>query len=439
MDMSSDGKLGTERTADQERPDGERDAAVCEQYESFPYPLRDPEEERKRLITGFTSDLRLIFQFIFGGKGLSTSRPLRVLVAGGGTGDSAIFLAQQLANLEKLGMPACEVVYLDQSEKAREICEARAKVRGLDNLRYVIASIHDIPKLDLGEFDIINCLGVLHHMDDPLSGLKALTEVMAPGGGLALMVYGTYGRMGIYPMQDAMRLLTPAGTTVEKLPMARKLFKQVPRTHLLRRSLYFSRQDIVDDNEFVDMFLTPRDRSYTVKELLDWVDDADLAVTSMLPPRAYDPVAMLEDDELKERAAALPAHQKWILADHLACEQANHSFFAVAKDRAETAAAKPSAEMAPILMTGTAAQWAQAASDGKQPKIQIGAQAWPVRLKPEWARFFRKIDGKATIGEICKSVAGKDGTKDLASLETSLCELVEELAGVCAAVLHKPD
>ena len=41
------------------------------------------------------------------------------------------------------------------------------------------------------------------------TGLRALLSVLAPGGGLGLMVYAPHGRTGVYMIQDALRLLAP--------------------------------------------------------------------------------------------------------------------------------------------------------------------------------------------------------------------------------------
>ena len=72
------------------------DRQLAAQYEAFPYPARDPREEAKRLIVGSPSHLREIDHWIFGSRRPATT-PLRALVAGGGTGDGTIMLAQQMA------------------------------------------------------------------------------------------------------------------------------------------------------------------------------------------------------------------------------------------------------------------------------------------------------------------------------------------------------
>src|ERR1017187_5243506 len=86
------------------------DAQLAAQYEAYPYPPRDPREEAKRLIVGTPSHLREIDYWVFGAA-RPKSRPLRALVAGGGTGDATIMLAAQLERDGRAG----QVPYLDRS------------------------------------------------------------------------------------------------------------------------------------------------------------------------------------------------------------------------------------------------------------------------------------------------------------------------------------
>ena len=89
--------------------------SVREQYENYPYPKRDPADENKRLIAGSPSHILEVDHYIFAGR-RDFAEPFRVLVAGGGTGDATIMLAQQLTNL---GADA-HIVHLDLSEASIE-------------------------------------------------------------------------------------------------------------------------------------------------------------------------------------------------------------------------------------------------------------------------------------------------------------------------------
>ncbi|MBV8094956.1 MAG: class I SAM-dependent methyltransferase, partial [Acetobacteraceae bacterium] len=188
------------------------DAQLAAQYEAYPYPQRDPKDEPKRLIVGSPGHLREIDWWIFGAR-RPAGQPLRALIAGGGTGDATIMLGQQLAAAGRPGT----VTYLDRAAAAMSIARARASARGLTNIIWEQGSLLDLPSSGFGPFDYIDCCGVLHHLANPAAGLAALLSVLAPGGGLGLMVYAPYGRTGIYMVQDALRLLSPA----EEPPPAR--------------------------------------------------------------------------------------------------------------------------------------------------------------------------------------------------------------------------
>ncbi len=65
--------------------------AVRSQYEDLPYPHREPNDERKRLIRPYGVPLDEVNHFCFSGK--EGFDDIRVLVAGGGTGDRVLWQA----------------------------------------------------------------------------------------------------------------------------------------------------------------------------------------------------------------------------------------------------------------------------------------------------------------------------------------------------------
>ncbi len=93
---------------------------VINQYDAYPYPERKPEDERKRLIVGSPSHPLEIDHFLFQGK-RDWRKTLRVLVAGGGSGDGLIQIAQLLTTAD------CpyEITYL-HGRGARDITIGKA-------------------------------------------------------------------------------------------------------------------------------------------------------------------------------------------------------------------------------------------------------------------------------------------------------------------------
>ena len=86
------------------------------------------------------------------------------------------------------------------------------------------------------------------------------------------MVYAPYGRAGIYMLQDYCRRLGIEPSDSEIRDLAASL-KALPPDHplvpLLRNS-----PDFADTAGLADALLHPQDRSYSVPQLLEFLDDA---------------------------------------------------------------------------------------------------------------------------------------------------------------------
>lgn len=66
------------------------------------------------------------------------------------------------------------------------------------------ADLLDLPVAD-GAMDVVFCLGVLHHLEDPEAGLRELWRALKPGGTLCLWVYGREGNGWIVHLVDPVR------------------------------------------------------------------------------------------------------------------------------------------------------------------------------------------------------------------------------------------
>lgn len=289
---------------------------VRQQYEMFPYPARDPDAELKKIWVTNLEDLPTLNHYLFAGK-RDFRDPFRALAAGGGTGDATIFLARQLRHT------SAEIVYLDLSDTAMQIARQRARRLGLEErIQWISGSLLDLPRLGLAPVDYINCSGVLHHLDEPEAGLNSLLSCLKDDGGLGLMVYGRYGRTGVYPIQRLMRLINSESDSVaDKLQNLREVLAELPETNWLRRGPpLMPTESEAEDGELYDLYLHAQDRPYSVTELYKLLDSAGLKLVRftrfnrMLYEKAFlaqcpalEPVV----DELSPRERAALAELFW--------------------------------------------------------------------------------------------------------------------------------
>ncbi len=383
------------------------DARLAAQYEAYPYPQRDPKEEAKRLIVGSPSHLREIDWWVFGAR-RPRARPLHALIAGGGTGDATIMLA---AHMARWGQPGT-VTWLDRSEAALHIARARAEARGLSNIVWERRSLLDLPGSGLGPFDYIDCCGVLHHLPDPAAGLAALLGVLAPGGGLGLMVYAPHGRTGVYMVQDALALLAPPDLPpAVRLDAAKRVMRHLPESNWLRLNHYFADHLTGGDAGLYDLLLNPRDRAYSVPALHALLHGGGLAVTALMEPMRYDPATWLPDPKLRARAAELDPVTRAALAEALTANMSTHVAYCVrAAERAAPADAMDDAAV-PVARELPADELARAIRpDGTLSFVFDGLRV-PVALPPLAGAILRQVDGVRSVGAIAAALAGRGTTR----------------------------
>ncbi len=403
--------------------------ALAAQYEAYPYPARDPADEARRLVTGSPSRLEEIDHYLFAGA-RDWSRPFRALVAGGGTGDATIMLAQQLADA---GVPG-EVVYLDRSAAARGIAEARVAARGLTNVRFVSGSLLEAAELAPGPYDYVDCCGVLHHLEDPAAGLKALSAVLGEDGGLGVMVYAPYGRSGVYELQAALGQLGRDLPLAERIALAHRLLAGLPTTNR------FARNPLLGDHrrgdaELVDLLLNPIDRAFTVPEFAGLVDEAGLTIASFVEPLRYEPRLYLADESLRRRCDGLAPLEQAALAERLAGNLKTH--VAYLARRPGTVARLDSPDWVPLLIEIDAGQLA--ASLERKGSIGGTVEGLDITLPvpPLAAALAAGIDGRRSFGEIVAALRAERGGAERDWVQAAQA-LTAALGGLNKLLLRRP-
>ncbi|MGF1628966.1 MAG: class I SAM-dependent methyltransferase [Kiloniellaceae bacterium] len=405
---------------------------VRDQYEAYPYPSRDPADEARRLVVGSPSSLLEINHYLFGGR-RDFAQPFRALVAGGGTGDATIMLAQQLADAGGSG----EVVYLDLSVASRGIAEARAKARGLTNVRFVNGSLLDLETLGLGSFDYIDCCGVLHHLAEPDAGLAALAGALTDDGGMGLMVYGRYGRSGVYPLQAALRGLVGDRPLAEQVNVARRLLSNLPPTNLFARNPVL-RDHTGSDAELVDLLLHSQDRAYTVEEITALLRGVGLNLVSFIEPLRYEPTTYLKDPVLLRQLGRLTPEDRPALAEKLAGNLKTHVFYVSKRLAADTLARPEGPEAIPCLRVLDGARLAKAVQRELLLKGEFDGLALKFPLPRLAPAVLPWIDGRTSLGEIQSALQGLDPRQEWDHFKAQFDQLYEVLGGLNHMLIRYP-
>jgi SAM-dependent methyltransferase len=236
--------------------------AVSAFYESHPYPAPLRDLDRHRELYRNPDRRRALSLLLWP---TEKQRPDReILVAGCGTSQAAIHALRE---------PDARVTAIDISETSLRHTRGLQQKYGLRNLDLHRLAIEEVGELGR-TFDQIVCTGVLHHLPDPDTGLRALRNVLAPNGAMHVMVYAAYGRAGIYMMQEYCHLLGLGATGAELRDLGATigaLSADHPIAAVARRTKDFTYPDAL-----ADALLHPQDRAYTVPQLYDWLERCGL-------------------------------------------------------------------------------------------------------------------------------------------------------------------
>ncbi len=385
-------------------------------YETFPFPARDPATESLQGVPVSPTDiLGKLNHHCFGGR-RHFSEGFRALVAGGGTGDAAIFLAAQLRESN------AEIVCLDLSKASLAVARERAALRGLEQrIRWVHGSILDVAALQLGRFDYISCLGVLHHLADPDEGLRLLSGLLTENGAMGLMVYGRYGRLDVYAIQDLMRLInrdTP-GLPEQLANLKGTLRSLTPANPLMRgRNRDQIEAMIANEANIADTFLHVQDRAYTVPELYRLVEGAGLSVINFtnfgrILRLEYEPDLYLADAGLKAQIAARPQRERQAIAELLHGHMFVHTLYAARPGKMAASFRDP--DMVPFFLTAQGAAAARRLCEYGTASVRLSSRVvLKVTPSEDVRACLALVDGLRPLGDIWQAAAqvlGRDMDK----------------------------
>ena len=107
--------------------------------------------------------------------------------------ENILLSAERYLNANILGVDLSLVSLAYAKRKTEEL--------GFKNIEFLHADILQLKNLNR-KFDVIECVGTLHHMKDPLKGLKVLLDLLEPHGFLKLGLYSEISRQHIVKARE---------------------------------------------------------------------------------------------------------------------------------------------------------------------------------------------------------------------------------------------
>lgn len=234
---------------------------VARQYETNPYPRWQSLHvsqagAMKAMLSRFFTPDRLAFM----------DGPFDVLVAGAGTGKQALQSAFAYG-------PEARVLATDLSAASLGYAQSMAERYHVENVAFMVADILDLDRLDR-QFDIIECVGVLHHMADPWAGWRKLLSRLEPGGLMYVGLYSAIARADIRALRDAPDYPGPDCDDSAARAWRAQLLDRPAGTP--GGGLVLSR-DFYTLHEFRDLALHPAEQHVTLDEIARFLDENGLA------------------------------------------------------------------------------------------------------------------------------------------------------------------
>ncbi len=373
--------------------------AVAKLYDTYPFP---PEPLLDEPPPGYNWRWNWLAAYSFCTGQKPQNQNIRILDAGCGSGVGTEYLVHL--------NPQAQVVGIDLSAGTLEVAKERCKRSGANRVEFHHLSLYDVEQLP-GEFDLINCVGVLHHTPDPIRGIQTLAKKLAPGGLMHIFVYGELGRWEIQLMQKAIALLQgdKRGDYRDGVQVGRQIFSYLPQNNRIvkREKERWSMENHRDEN-FADMYVHPQEIDYNIETLFELIDASGLEFIGFSNPGFWQLDRLLSKaPDLIARTNQLNQRQRYRLIELLDPEVSHYEFFLGRPGLIKADWSKDNTLLAAIPELNPCI-------NGFPSQSIFNYDYQIVNLSTPEFEFLQNCDGKSTVAEILAGVEfGLDGVRNL--------------------------
>ena len=214
------------------------------QYERYPYPRWNSNFSKSP--KSYMNYLKLTYPHI---------KPIPVndiLIAGSGTGKHPITVACFAGEIK--------IDAIDLSLKSLSYGKRKAKEHNIDNINWYEGDILEFEEVNR-KYDIIESVGVLHHLENPKKGFDILSKKLKKDGIMKISVYAKSYRKILEPTKKFIEE-NKLKSDINSIRLARKLIMESDQ-----ENLYFDSADCYSSSSFIDLFMHEQELDFTIPEL----------------------------------------------------------------------------------------------------------------------------------------------------------------------------
>lgn len=186
-----------------------------------------------------------------------------ILIAGCGTGQHSIETATRFQG--------SRVLAIDLSLSSLSYAKRKTKELDIKNIEYMQADILDLGNLGK-QFDIVESVGVLHHMDDPVAGWRVLTDCLRPGGLMRIGLYSELARQHIVETRQEI-IAAGIGSSNDAMKSFRKTVMKSDQNH---HQKLLNSADFYSLSTLKDLLFHVQEHRFTVYQLKDCLSELGL-------------------------------------------------------------------------------------------------------------------------------------------------------------------
>ncbi len=187
----------------------------------------------------------------------------KILIAGCGTGHHAC-IAQDYIN--------SKILCVDLSLSSLAYAKRKTNELGFNNIEYLNTDILELHKLKK-KFDVIECIGVLHHMKNPLEGLKILLDLLESNGLIKLGLYSEKAREHIIEVRNFIGK-NNFGTSIEDIRESRMKIFNKKKDRMFNKII--NRRDFYSTSTARDLMFHIQEESFTIPQISKILSDFNL-------------------------------------------------------------------------------------------------------------------------------------------------------------------